>query len=123
MLAVPILFSEFLVDLEEGLFGTSRHSLLCLDDRSWLRNDCQYILFEARSRLPKLTWISNADSDVSSTHICAVESECLLQAFNRAKFDVSKSFRLAVHLVLDYSNTDHIAVREEVRDVALGCVE
>ena len=70
-----------------------------------------------------LTGISHTDSDVSSTHICSVECECLFQAVKSGKLDISKSFRLAIHLVLNNSNAGDVAVLEEIRHISLGCVK
>lgn len=69
------------------------------------------------------TGLGDADAHIAALELGAGQVERLLQAVERAEFDVAKALGLAIELVLDDAHVGDLAVGEEVVDIALGGVE
>lgn len=71
----------------------------------------------------ELTRISDADSDVTSLELAAIESKSLLQSIQCCEFCVTKTLRLHFQLVFDDSDICAFAAAEEIRDISYSCIE
>lgn len=65
----------------------------------------------------KRTWVCDADLDVATHEARLGLGQCLTEPFWGRELNVSKSFRLAVHLVFHDSYRCDLAVAQEVLDV------
>lgn len=71
----------------------------------------------------KLTRISNTDSNVTSLELSLVQSQGGLETFQRAKFCISESLGLHLHLVLNDANVDTFAADEKFVNIADSGIE
>jgi len=71
----------------------------------------------------KLTRISDADSDVTSLKLGAVESQSLFQSVESCKFCITKTLWLHLHFVLDNSDICTLAASKEVRYISNGSIK
>lgn len=74
-------------------------------------------------RPPGLTWVGNADADVSALELSLAESKSLLQAVDGTELDIAETLGSAVHLVLNDANAGNLASVEEIADIGLGDFE
>jgi hypothetical protein len=70
-----------------------------------------------------LTWISDADSDVTTLEIVSVEGQSLLDTLSGCKFGITEALWLHLQLVFNDSNTGALAASKEVLDISNGGVE
>ena len=70
-----------------------------------------------------LTWLCNADTNISTLELRSICVQCLLQAFKTAKFHISKALGFAIHLVFNDANICNFALSEEILNIALCGVE
>lgn len=74
-------------------------------------------------RIQEHTWICNADSDVTSLKLRAIESQSLLQSIQSTKLRIAKPLGLHLKLVFDDSDICAFAVSEKIGDIANSGVE
>ncbi|KAH0445592.1 hypothetical protein KCU90_g114, partial [Aureobasidium melanogenum] len=77
----------------------------------------------AKMRPSRLTWVGNADADVSALELSLAESKSLLQAVDGTELDIAETLGSAVHLVLNNANAGNLASVEEIADIGLGDFE
>lgn len=70
-----------------------------------------------------LTWIGYTDPNVPALELFSTQGQSLDKTLACLEGGIPKSLRFHVHLVLDNSDTDAIASREEVLDIADRSIE
>lgn len=69
------------------------------------------------------TWISDANSDISSLELRSVEGQSLLDAFSGCKLGVSETLWLHLQFVFDNADICALATGKEIGDIANGGIE
>jgi hypothetical protein len=64
------------------------------------------------------TWVSNADSNVSSLELGSIESQCLFKPFQSSELCISEPLRLVELLVLNNSDIGYFAASKEIGNVS-----
>jgi hypothetical protein len=70
-----------------------------------------------------LWWFSNADADLTTCQVLATEGQSSFEPIQGRKFDITKSFRLAIQLVFNNADICDLAIFEEVVHIFLSGIE